>query len=119
MTTGSDDEMLSAGAVADPYGYLGGLRAVEPVYWNARYRSWVLTRHADVSVAMTDGRFSSDRIAPVIARERARARPDLDLVETFELLDRWLVFRDSAGAHAVSSVGAQGVLAADHRVDAG
>ncbi|ANH37619.1 Cytochrome P450 107B1 [Nocardioides dokdonensis FR1436] len=91
---GLDDEMLSAGAVADPYGYLGGLRAVEPVYWNARYRSWVLTRHADVSVAMTDGRFSSDRIAPVIARERARARPDLDLVETFELLDRWLVFRD-------------------------
>ncbi|MCD9198944.1 cytochrome P450 [Aeromicrobium wangtongii] len=94
MTTNMDDEMLSTSAVNDPYGYLGGLRATDPVYWNARYRSWVLTRHADVSVAMTDTRFSSDRIAPVIARERARARPDLDLIETFELLDRWLVFRD-------------------------
>lgn len=92
--TGADDEILSAAAVADPYEYLGRLRSTDPVYWNERYRSWVLTRHEDVSVAMTDPRFSSDRIAPVIARERAKARPDLDLVETFELLDRWLVFRD-------------------------
>ncbi len=38
-----DDEILSVSAVADPYGYLGRLRAVEPVYWNAKYRSWVLT----------------------------------------------------------------------------
>jgi cytochrome P450 len=90
----SDDEILAPSAVADPYAYLQRLREADPVYWNTRYRSWVLTRHEDVSTGMTDPRFSSDRIAPVIARERARARPDLDLVETFELLDRWLVFRD-------------------------
>ena len=89
-----DDEILAPAAVADPYSYLGRLRSKEPVYWNARYRSWVLTRHEDVSTAMTDPRFSSDRIAPVIARERARARPDLDLVETLELLNGWLVFRN-------------------------
>ncbi len=88
------DEILSAAAVADPYAYLGALRAEDPVYWNARYRSWVLTRHDDVGTAMTDPRFSSDRIAPMIARERAKARPDLDLVETLELLNGWLVFRN-------------------------
>lgn len=89
-----NDELLATEAVADPYTYLAGLREADPVHWNSRYKSWVLTRHEDVGTAMTDPRFSSDRIAPVIARERAKARPDLDLVETLELLDGWLVFRD-------------------------
>jgi cytochrome P450 len=88
------DEILAPAAVADPYSYLGALRTEDPVYWNARYRSWVLTRHEDVSTAMTDPRFSSDRIAPMIARERSKGRPDLDLVETLELLNGWLVFRN-------------------------
>ncbi|WP_068117900.1 cytochrome P450, partial [Nocardioides massiliensis] len=88
------DEILSPSAVADPYGFLERLRASDPVHWNARYRSWVLTRHADVGAAMSDLRFSSDRISPVIQRERRKERPDLDLVETLELLNGWLVFRD-------------------------
>lgn len=90
-----DDVLLSPSTVADPYSYFAGLREHDPVAWNARYRSWVITRHADVSSAMSDQAFSSDRIAPVIARERSRARPDLDMIETLELLDGWLVFRDA------------------------
>ncbi|AVZ40274.1 MULTISPECIES: cytochrome P450 [unclassified Dietzia] len=88
------DGILSPDAVADPYTFLGRLRETDPVHWNERYRSWVLTRHDDVASAMSDLRFSSDRIAPVIARERRKQRPDLDIVETLELLDGWLVFRN-------------------------
>ncbi|MBC9734310.1 cytochrome P450 [Nocardioides marmotae] len=88
------DEILAPAAVADPYGFLDRLRETDPVHWNARYRSWVLTRHEDVGAAMSDPRFSSDRISPVIARERRKERPDLDMVETLELLNGWLVFRD-------------------------
>ncbi|MDT0201695.1 cytochrome P450 [Nocardioides sp. AE5] len=88
------DEILSPEAVRDPYTYLGRLREQHPVHWNARYRSWVITSHADVSAAMSDARFSSDRIAPVIERERAKAEPKHDLIETLELLNGWLVFRD-------------------------
>lgn len=88
------DEILSAEAVADPYTFLRRVRETDPIYWNAKYRSWVLTRHADVAAAMSDLRFSSDRIAPVIARERRKQRPDLDMIQTLELLDGWLVFRN-------------------------
>jgi cytochrome P450 len=90
----TDDAILSPEAVADPYSYFARLRQTDPVSWNTRYRSWVLTRHDDNAAALKDPRFSSDRITPVIARERRRERPDLDLLETFELLNGWLVFRD-------------------------
>ncbi|NYG57184.1 cytochrome P450 [Nocardioides daedukensis] len=88
------DEILAPEAVSDPYAFLGMLRETDPIHWNARYRSWVLTRHDDVGAAMSDQRFSSDRISPVIARERRKERPNLGLVETLELLNGWLVFRD-------------------------
>src|SRR3546814_11955996 len=87
------DESLTPEAVSDPYTFLGTVRESDPIHWNARYRSWVLTRHADVGAAMSDQRFSSDRISPVIARERRKERPNLGLVETLELLNGWLVFR--------------------------
>lgn len=89
-----EDDLLAPGVVADPYAYLARLRSEDPVHWSERYRSWVLTRHEHVSAAMTDTSFSSDRIVPVIEREKRRQRPDLDLIRTLELLDGWLVFRD-------------------------
>jgi cytochrome P450 len=90
----STDAILSSEAVADPYAYFAKLRVDDPVSWSDRYRSWFLTRYDDNAAALKDPRFSSDRISPVILRERRRERPDLDLVETFELLNGWLVFRD-------------------------
>lgn len=90
----SSDAILSSHAVADPYAYFDKLRANDPVSWSDRYRSWFLTRYDDNAAALKDPRFSSDRISPVIARERARERPDLGMIETFELLNTWLVFRD-------------------------
>lgn len=90
----SSDAILSSEAVADPYTFFAKLRANDPVSWSDRYRSWFLTRYDDNAAALKDPRFSSDRISPVIARERARERPDLDMIETFELLNGWLVFRD-------------------------
>lgn len=92
----SDDELLSPEAVADPYAWFGRLRDREPVAWNARYRSWVLTSYDDNALALRDVRFSSDRITPVIERERRRPDPDADLLDTLELLDGWMVFKDGA-----------------------
>ena len=34
------------------------------MHWSPRYRSWFVTRFDDVSAALRDARFSSDRIAP-------------------------------------------------------
>ena len=80
--------------MADPYAYLEALRKIDPVAWSPRYRSWIISDHAAVAEAFKNLSFSSDRIHPVIERERARHRPDVDLVETLELLNEWLVFRD-------------------------
>lgn len=87
-------DVLSPEAVADPYTFFAGLRETDPVWWSPRYRSWLITRYDDNAAALKDLRFSSDRITPSINRERRKERPDLDLVQTFELLNGWLVFRD-------------------------
>ena len=88
------DDILSEAAVTDPYEFLGRLRETNPVAWSARYRSWFVTSHALVSQALTDTSFSSDRITPVLEREQLKTDPNLDMVETLKLLNRWLVFRD-------------------------
>lgn len=89
-----DAGILSPAAVADPYPLLARLRASDPVHWDERYRSWFITSYADNERAIRDVRFSSDRITPVIEKERSRTDPDRGLIETLEQLDGWMVFRD-------------------------
>jgi len=43
-----DDDMFTDEVIADPYTYLGRLRAEAPVHWNELYEVWVVTRHDDV-----------------------------------------------------------------------
>lgn len=90
----SDDTILSPATVADPYPYFAHLRENDPVAWSDRYRSWFLSSYEVNVAAVRDSRFSSDRITPVIERERRREAPDRELIQTLELLDGWMVFRD-------------------------
>ncbi|WP_308257785.1 cytochrome P450 [Pseudonocardia lacus] len=90
----SGDDLLDPRAVADPYPLLAALREHDPVHWSARYRSWFVTRFDDVSAALRDPRFSSDRISPY---RRARLDgPDADpaLRAAFGVLEDWMVFKD-------------------------
>lgn len=86
--------LLSRETVANPFEYFDVLRTQDPVHWSEEYRSWILVRHEDVVSGLQAPELSSDRIAPVIQRMRSKDRPDFSLIETFEFLDRWLVFRD-------------------------
>jgi len=95
VSADSDDELLSEAAVANPHKYFAALRTRDPVAWNERYRSWVLTRYDDNQAAVKDPRFSSDRITPAINRERGRGHPDQELLATLELLNGWMVFKDA------------------------
>ncbi|GAA1835275.1 cytochrome P450 [Pseudonocardia ailaonensis] len=93
MTLAQPD-LLSPEAVADPYPMLADLRERDPVHWSERYRSWFVTRYADVDAALRDPRFSSDRIAPY---RRARlSGPDTDpaVRAAFGVLENWMVFKD-------------------------
>jgi len=49
---GINEDLLGPEAIADPYTYYGRLREEEPLHWNPRYATWVLTRYADVVWAL-------------------------------------------------------------------
>ncbi|HVV11884.1 cytochrome P450 [Amycolatopsis sp.] len=87
-------DIMGEEAIRDPYGAFAPLRSERPVYWDPKYRSWLITRHEYVSAALRDDRFSSDRIAPFI--ERKLSAPDTDplLRQAFEVLRHWMVFQD-------------------------
>jgi cytochrome P450 len=87
-------DLLGAEAVADPYPLLAALREHDPVHWSTKYRSWFITRYDDVTAALRDDRFSSDRITPY--RRAKLEGPDADpgVRAAFEVLEGWMVFKD-------------------------
>jgi cytochrome P450 len=87
-------DLLGDDAVADPYPLLAALREHDPVHWSAKYRSWFVTRYDDVSAALRDPRFSSDRISPY--RRAKLDGPDADpaVRAAFGVLEGWMVFKD-------------------------
>ncbi len=87
-------DLFSPAAVADPYPVLDHLRDTDPVHWSPRYRSWFVTRHADVSAALRDPRFSSDRIGPFVDAKLSGPDADPALQQTFAVLADWMVFKD-------------------------
>jgi cytochrome P450 len=48
MITAIHDDLFAPEVMADPYTYLGQLRAEDPVHWNAKYGVWIVTRYDDV-----------------------------------------------------------------------
>ncbi|GAB99705.1 cytochrome P450 [Gordonia namibiensis] len=98
MTTSGTEvanvDLLDPTALADPYPIFAMLRAQDPVHWNARYKSWFITSFDDVTAALKDPRFTSNRITPY--RENVLSRPGTDplLREAFGVLDDWMVFKD-------------------------
>ena len=77
--------------IADPAAIYRELREQDPVHWSPILKGRVLTRYDDVRLALTDPRFSADRITPFadhVASSRDRIR------ELLELLGLWAVFLD-------------------------
>lgn len=93
----SDVNILSADAVRDPYSYFAPLRDTRPVFWDARYKSWLLTSHDVVSRGLRDERFSSNRIAPFIDSKLTGPDTDPLVLQAFTVLKDWMVFQDDPG----------------------
>lgn len=96
------DDLMSPEAIRDPYGHFGRLRREDPVHWNERHRSWLVTRYADVDTCFRDRRLSSDRVVPHYAGHGAGPSgidgpPDEErgwLATIRTVLADWMVFRD-------------------------
>jgi len=86
-----DDDVLSAERVRDPYSYFREMQRETPIYWNAKYRAWFVTRFDDVTQAFRDPRFSADRIAAFSANN---ANQDKAFANVLHVLADWLVFKD-------------------------
>ena len=85
--------MASDAFYADPYPTYARLRAEHPIYWCEPWRSWIVTRHADVMAMLhAPTRYSSaGRQTPLLERlpaaEQARLRPLRRIFETGGLLN--------------------------------
>ncbi|MCV7410620.1 hypothetical protein AWC05_20565 [Mycobacterium florentinum] len=93
----SDVNILSPDAVSDPYSYFAPLRDTRPVFWDARYKSWLLTSHDVVSRALRDDHFSSNRIVPFIDNKLTGPDADPLILQAFTVLKDWMVFQDEPG----------------------
>lgn len=88
-------DILGAEAIRDPSRYFSRLREEgNPVFWDTRYRSWIVTSHAAVTEAISDSRFSSDRIAPFVNSKLAGPETNPAHRLAFEVLKNWMVFQD-------------------------
>lgn len=71
--------LVSPDFIADPYPSYHRLRTERPVCWDESFRSWLVSRYADVHALLRDGRFSSRQLDAMMgglsAPEQADAAP--------------------------------------------
>jgi cytochrome P450 len=85
-------EGLQPPYVANPYALYRRLREADPVYWDERANSWVLTRYSDVSPALRDARFSAAGFMEDIGWIPEDMRPVLE--PPVRALTRQMLFMD-------------------------
>lgn len=87
-----DEVSLTSPALAsDPFAYFEALVEQAPVLWNKTMKAWLVSRYDDVSAALRDQTFGSDRIGPYLA-SRVPAEDRERFERMFDILGRWLVF---------------------------
>src|SRR5690606_31649939 len=99
-----DDEhgLASPAYRRDPYPAYARLRREAPVFESQRWKSWVVTRHADVSAAFRHPGLSADRIA---AYGRALPEPLLAQVEPLlRNVSRWTLMMDPPAQTRIRSL---------------
>jgi cytochrome P450 len=75
-----------------PHALLARLRIEDPVHWNPKLSSWVITSHEHASRVLLGSEISSDRLSPFYKRAAASDRAMLS--EVMRYIGLWLVFRD-------------------------
>lgn len=86
MSAEIDDDLFSPSAIADPQSYYGRIRDLDPVHWNPRHRSWILTRYEDVAAAFTERRLSNNVLGGLSAHGGSE--------RSYQVLSRWMPFSD-------------------------
>lgn len=88
-----NDDLLDPQFVQNPAPYYRLLRDHYPVYWNERWRGWVLSKYDDVYNALHSQTMLADRITPYFT-ERLSAEERERYALTYSVLHSFLVFLD-------------------------
>ncbi len=93
------NDLMAPDVINDPHSYYRNLREEDSVYWNDRWKGWVLTGYKEVVDVLRDAdRFSSDRMG-YLAQELSPEEQE-SIAPIFKVLSLWMVFRDPP-AHTV------------------
>ena len=98
--------LVDPAMASEPFGYFETLVEQAPVLWNTRMKAWLVSRYDDVTAALRDERFGSDRVGPYL-QSRVPTEDRERLQSMFDTLGRWLVFLAPAGPHPSAWAGAQ------------
>jgi len=61
ISTSDDYTRMFEGRLSNPYPFYDLLRTEDPIHWSERFDCWLLTRYADVTMALRDARLSANR----------------------------------------------------------
>ncbi len=78
--------------IANPYPVFQELRKQAPMHYSQVLGGWVLTRYDDVKLAISDRRFSADRMRPFFAQLPSEQRTAFGALG--DSISRWAVFHD-------------------------
>jgi len=78
--------------IADPFPVFQELREQAPLYRSSVLGGWVLTRYDDVKLAISDRRFSADRMRPFFAQLPVGRQTAYATLR--DSISRWTVFHD-------------------------
>lgn len=96
--TPDHDDLLTPGALADPYAVYDVLRAADPVHWNPRLDAWMILRYDDVHAALTDhATFCSDRTSAFMGH---LSTEDSERFAAFAAVRRRMIMYNDPPAHA-------------------
>lgn len=83
--------LTSPELAVDPFPYFEMLVEDAPVLWNTSMKAWLVSRYDDVSAALRDQDFGSDRVGPYLA-SRVPAEDRQRFERMFDILASWMVF---------------------------
>jgi cytochrome P450 len=84
-------DVLTPEGTADPYPIYERMRNEQPVFWDHRLQSWVLTRYGDVASVAKDTRLSAARAEKILDWIRSK---DLDSEPVAQCVSRQFIFLD-------------------------
>lgn len=89
------DDLYGELAINDPGTFYARLRAVDPVYFNARWGGWILTSYAHVAAGYRDhARLSSNRMAGPWGKKADRQQGGGDVSAVFRYIGGFFAWMD-------------------------